>query len=1267
MQKYSLSLAFVRFMGLAAFFICIGTYSTQAFALDYYDYVKMGITPIPCGSSSCPSTGVSSPQSFPDFYSSTDYTTSFGGRNDTCAPQFAPPAQPATDPYPGLSFVSNPKERHYWVEDQEITDLGKSAERARQFIYWAIKTPATDQALPLKQIWSMNRNIALSIMILVSAVLGLAIIVSNRVKSGYKFSVQGSITKIGLSILYIALSASVIFTLIALSDILMKFFIEALGGDKIFNTYFGTTSNELNYTSFYGCKDLNIRVQEAAQAEMFLVKLSNVTHYMMGSILILRRILLWFLLLISPFLPLLLSFPLIRNTGKIWIGVFFQWLFYGPLFALFFGTTAKLFTDGIPFLFDFSRIEKAIGYVYPTAIILTYGGPAQKLNGLNNGNYIDTFAEYIIALIFFWAATWFPWWLLRIFRDDCCDGIYAMKNALYGFIEKTTKPPPHPSGPPPPQPPSPKFEMPIPQSVPQDTRQKEQSHIRLENVNMVHAAKTADLASTLNLRASSLRDIARLETNKQAVSIAKTNFALLSNPLSATTAADRQKYLNLRTELFTRASTKNDTLAQYMLTATSRSSQSYINKRNEIAKSMESVVSRISEKNVVNLTESTAQATHTTFEQVTNITNSVINNVVNNQTALQSIAVGAHTTANTSKQILQSYAQQISQPIAEVINKISEVTQTSKEQVREVLRETHSLVSRAHSVERITRMVAPSKEHSTQVLTQINNFVSSIAQTTSSIGNQVVNKVSQMTLDMVRNEPTIMNEIERNTQTTTTQIYQTLQMMADKGISIIREISEKTNLTREQIQKIIVESARVVETKAPASANVITQSGASLTDIVRTTLQSEVLSSNVAKVETTTVSQLQKVFEDKSVSTFTKELLKQSTTDEHLITNIQTATSLSRKQVEEVITRLVNAPSIADTSTLERLKLEVGVEPIQAMQIVREVVKQAGAAQSVVSVREQRLDTQTAQILEKKLESVVATQTTDASVVTTSVSEMQKVFEDQNIRTFTKELLKQSITNTEYIKDVVTETNLSKEQIQKTVDILTNTTEMVNEKSIEEIKKTVGVDSRKVMQIIQTAVKRAQTSQAPLENRINNAQTAQILEQQLESALNPDTQIDQAIPLPEDAQSLEEYEEIRQLWMDQYEKGEVPLSDEIHTRLEWVEQDAFVITEILSKLVSPDETVRQQALDEVGFILPVFLMNNLSGTQLITYLKAKASAAKEVRLNLKQKLDAAEGEMEEVSRQTRPVEENIKHLEVDESGETRTVEEGENQKGETLG
>jgi prolyl oligopeptidase PreP (S9A serine peptidase family) len=163
-----------------------------------------------------------------------------------------------------------------------------------------------------------------------------------------------------------------------------------------------------------------------------------------------------------------------------------------------------------------------------------------------------------------------------------------------------------------------------------------------------------------------------------------------------------------------------------------------------------------------------------------------------------------------------------------------------------------------------------------------------------------------------------------------------------------------------------------------------------------------------------------------------------------------------------------------------------------------------------------------------------------------------------------------------------------------------------------------GVSLEKVLQIVREAVQHSQVAKSVITPTDEDTkEVTQMLEQQLQTVLNPESQVDQTIPLPENEESLEEYEEIRQLWVEQYRKGEVPLSEDVHTRLEWVEQDVSIITDILTKLISKDENERQQALDEVGFILPVFLMNNLSGLQLITYLKAKVSAAKEVRVELK--------------------------------------------------
>ncbi len=275
------------------------------------------------------------------------------------------------------------------------------------------------------------------------------------------------------------------------------------------------------------------------------------------------------------------------------------------------------------------------------------------------------------------------------------------------------------------------------------------------------------------------------------------------------------------------------------------------------------------------------------------------------------------------------------------------------------------------------------------------------------------------------------------------------------------------------------------------------------------------------------------------------------------------------------------------------------------------------------------------------------------------------LFENEKVRDFTQAILKQTLLDESVISSIQSETGLSKKQIESTISILSTAPSIADQKTLEKIKVTVGVEPQKTLVIIQSAVRQVGSSSNILgatgtEGGPQIASDADLVKEQLETAVSPEMQIDQIIPLPEE-QSLDEYEEIRNLWVSQYEDGEVPTSEDIHTRLDWIRQDTIVITNILNKFLSKDEKMRQQALDDVGFIIPVFLINNLNGAQLITYLKAKLSAAKQVSKTLikKQETDdlaaatSLNAEENMITADHTVKEENTKHLEVDEKGETR--------------
>ena len=451
-------------------------------------------------------------------------------------------------------FKANPRNNHLWIEDPEITAQGKANDRARQFIYWVMTHNAIDNHPVLTNIWGTARNLSYLFTILLAALLGLAIIIGQRTNYDTGVKLWPAITKILSSLLYISFSATIVILTIQLSEILMKFFIENLGGKDLFNIYFSGISQEKNYVNFVGYRDLNIRVQEAVKTELIILKLTNFSYYLMGGMLLLRKIILWFLLFLSPFLAITMFFSFIKNTGWIWIRVFFQWVFYGPLLALFLGGLAMIWKTGIPYVFDFSRVGKIQGYVYPTAISILYGGPAQKLGVLNNGNYVDTYVEYIITLIMLLAVTIFPWYLLRTFQDYCCQGINAIKNILMGNLNKIAGIPPAPS------PVAPSLNMSLGAAANISQSSNTQVKTRMETIEEIKKTKTEDIVNSIDIRASKITDVAHFETNKKTTD----NINYLKNPTQAKTSSERLKYMNIRSELSSRAM-KSDPIASRLI------------------------------------------------------------------------------------------------------------------------------------------------------------------------------------------------------------------------------------------------------------------------------------------------------------------------------------------------------------------------------------------------------------------------------------------------------------------------------------------------------------------------------------------------------------------------------------------------------------------------------------------------------------------------------------------------------------------------------
>lgn len=1052
------------FIAVCVLFITAGTNIAAA-----QEYIDIPITPQPCsGAWGCP----------------TALQEAYASRGEACAVSLE-------------DFQNNPVQKHIWIEDPAITAQGKANERARQFIYWTLSTQSLDSSPIITNVWRISSNITYFLIAFVAAIMGISLIIGQRVRFQSKLQVWPIVFKIGAILLYVALSAAMLLMLVQISEILMKFFIESVGGRDFFNIYFSSDPNEFinvsaggqlpvngsaagnsefNYLQFVGCRDLNIRVQEGAHAEVMLFKATNITYYVMGVMILLRKILLWFMIFVAPFAAILIPFGFVRNVAWIWLGVFLQWLFYGPLFALFLSATAIIWKQGIPFLFNFTRVDKLIGYVYPTAINITYGGPAQRLSALNNGNYVDTFAEYIITLIMLWACIVFPWWLLRIFRDYCCDYLMAMKNILLNmYDEMRTNPGPSPQGPSPRPAPGSTITK-ITDKITHEIQGPEKTYTMQE----IKQKDTTTILKSMNITATKLTDIARFETNQVEREQMTKTIESLQNPMKAETPAQRQQFMNVRTELFNRA-LKDDKVARQTLASVSNSVLEQHQQRNNISNQINNSIKETANKPVEQSISMRVQIPASTIQS---INNSVKERVSNSESIIKTVTEKTNVSQPVVQQIYQTWNNNISQTPTTIVNSVT---------------------------------------NNSAVSSQLNQTVAGDTNT--------------------------VNNISQQTSVPTSSVQQIIQSFSNQqnNSQAIQNVSTTTNTDSQKVQDI------------------------------------------VNRYETVVQSNKQQVFNESQVTqTISQQTNTPVSTVENIVNNYKTATASNQAVNIQTISQQTNADQT----------------------IVQDVINRYETAVKATS--------------EKVTDTTVLSQTISqqTGIPVTTVQNVINTWKTQA-----------STTNEQKIKNVAEETHIDESKVQNVVEQFQSAKQARIKSVIKEIHQAAKKDKTIVAEIAK-------------QHNVKETDVEQLLSTQ-ESVVTTDAAepVEKRITIPSTV-SIEDYEEVRKMWMKQYQTGEVPATENMQDRDEWVTHDIIFITNTLNKLMSEDEKMREEGLSDVGYILPIFMINNFQGDELLVYLKAKLEAAKSTQemlareQEIKMKLAAKNDDLVEVDAAKPQTEEN---------------------------
>lgn len=458
-----------------------------------------------------------------------------------------------------------------WVADPEVTFIGKTATRSNDFLNWTLQnynwiSVGTDQSNPLRPFWQLVAFTVYALMFLFVLATAFIMVITR----GQNITIMRFVPRFVLLIILVTLSFSLVQFLYTIGDIIQGFLLKPDGNlisskDLLFIDF--------DY-AFTGYRLLGAANDESAFITLLLVKLTAITYYVMSGILIVRKIILWFFLVVSPILPLLILYRPIRNTAKIWVGEFFRWLLYAPLFALFLHGLVVMWRDRIPLPFNFTDAV-AGKTIYPTAVNILIGGPGQTISITNSVNLRDTFAQYVVALLMLWVVILLPFLLLRIFLDYIntisIGNNTWVRNTLGNklpFLGRGS------AGPlPPPPPPGKVFPAGMAKQLPFMKRastgmamKNERMNTESRNVSVnTQVTEANEVLKSVNISIPKMADIAKYETAMLTKDISKTSqiaqfhetIEKIANPNIINTPLERERFSSVKERLVEQKSSGN--------------------------------------------------------------------------------------------------------------------------------------------------------------------------------------------------------------------------------------------------------------------------------------------------------------------------------------------------------------------------------------------------------------------------------------------------------------------------------------------------------------------------------------------------------------------------------------------------------------------------------------------------------------------------------------------------------------------------------------
>lgn len=1104
-----------------------------------------------------------------------------------------------------------------WLTDPDVTFAGKTASRSASLFNWVLINYKWnyDSNKTLEGFWARIRNIVYAFLILLIMVSAFSMIISG----GQSMSAPTFLRKFVSVLFLITFSFALIRFFYQFTDTITGFFVRNPDGDIIssrdlFNMSFG-------YTEFLGYRRYGPQFDESAFVSLLLVKITAVTYYVMAGILLVRKIILWFFITVSPIYPVLMMYFPVRNTAKIWLGEFFRWLLYQPLFTIFLYGLVVLYRadlNTLPFNF-YAGGTKPI--VYPTAINILLGGPGQRLSIDNSINYTDTFAEYLIALIMVWVVIFLPFLLLRIFLDYLSNmsfkpggGSGYLSNAWNYILNKDRMMINNPTsigGPknPPPGGGPTGAAMAIPfrsgaarEIIQQVSQPFSSGASRSVNNPTSTATTTSNTTHITNNTSTSSVTNAPVSTKISNVASSVTNTPTTINQTAGRFTLDKTSQQTLKLVSFPLPTLKD--IAKFETTQLSRDTQ----RHHEVSK-VKSTLEKIANPYTITDTNERQQFSELREKLVQQKLkgDNVATNILNAANTVQSSNQQSRATTNISNQQLTQLHQSLSQA-----SQAGNTTATNILNMAKTTSKTTNTSSQMNeTLEKIAHpeKVTDSKEK--EKFTNLKQTLEKESQAGNPVSTQVLNAAKQTDKKIeakpVSVAPAVSLPKTNTIQSVNLEDYENVKKMWNESYSKmgVPKSIDKPNRTRQEwirddmnkINETINELISQDQTKVQQGMKEVStllpflmMGGFSQQEVVAYLKAKQVAGQEVLKQISTTKT----TEEDTLLETRRHHAVGQRTMTEHM-EEVEEKDKKTEQKTQEVIQQ--RSEIMVPVGMKQQAPAQEPEDESDLVSALRHAkTNQMGhlemGAEMPSYEEEENYMPETESITPSKAEIKQQNTSTDTmNLVNFAIPTIQDVAKFETT----------PLTNDETVKDEVNNLTTTLRKIAHP-ETITDEAEKAHFSEIHDKLSAAKDQGDAVAESVLTSAQSLGAIETPDRENIEKLHITPRKENKVQTV------------------NLEDYENVRKMWVDSYGNMTLPQSTDKpnRTRQEWIKDDLSQIDQTVNKLISQDEAQVQEGMKEVAKILPVLLLGGFSNEEVIAYLKAKQSAGQQVLRELEE-------------------------------------------------